>query len=101
MNGNVATSPTALDPLIATKVINWYYTGMDQSVAADEIAKALASNDDTERTNLMGQVQDKLVEQATQIGLVTTAPVYAVKPKVHGFAPFTYLRWYPEQVWIG
>ena len=100
LNGNVATSPSALDPIIATQVIEWYYTAMPADLAADDIAAALASDDDEERAALVQSIQDALVEQAGQIGIVTLPSVYAVKPYVHGVAPFPYLRWYPQTVYL-
>lgn len=98
LNGNVATSPSALDPIIATQVIEWYYTAMPADLAAADLAAALASDDDAERAQLVGSIQDALVEQAGQIGMVTLASLYAVKPYVKGVEPFPYLRWYPQTV---
>ncbi|MGB8860800.1 MAG: ABC transporter substrate-binding protein, partial [Ilumatobacteraceae bacterium] len=98
INGNVATSPTALDPIVATQVIDWYFTGMSADLAADDIAAALATTDDATRTELVSSIQDQLVLEAGNIGLVTVDSIYAVKPNIVGFSPFPYLRWYPQNV---
>jgi ABC-type transport system substrate-binding protein len=100
INGNVATSPSAMDPIVATQVIDWYFTGMPATTAADDIAAALASDDDGERSALVTKIQDALVEEAGMIGLVTLDSVYAVKPSIHGFAPFPFLRWYPQDMTV-
>jgi peptide/nickel transport system substrate-binding protein len=101
INGNVATSPSALDPILATQVIGWYYSGMPADLGAEELAAARASTDDGERSQLVTEVQDLLVEQAGNIGLVTLDSTYAVKPGITGFAPFPFLRWYPQNVGVG
>lgn len=98
INGNVATSPTALDPIIATQVIDWYFTGIPAETGLDEIMAAMASGDDAEREALVTKIQDALIEQAGMIGLVTLDSLYAVKPNVANFAPFPFLRWYPQDV---
>ncbi|MBI5087315.1 MAG: ABC transporter substrate-binding protein, partial [Actinobacteria bacterium] len=85
INGNVATSPSALDPILATQVIGWYYSGMPVDLGAEQLAAARASEDDDERAQLVTEVQDLLVEQAGNIGLLTLDSTYAVKPGVTGF----------------
>ena len=93
INNNAAWPPTALDPIIATQVIGWYYTGMDAGLAGADIEAALAEGDPSARIPYITSIQDQLLEGGGMVGLVTFQPVFAATDRVQGWTLWPTGNW--------
>ena len=93
INFNAAWPPTALDPVIATQVIGWYYTGMDPNLASDDIEAALAEPDPSARAGHITSIQDQLLEGGGQVGIVTLQQVFAATDRVQGWTLWPTGNW--------
>ena len=100
INFNAAWPPTALDPVIATQVIGWYYTGMDPNLASDEIAAALAEPDPAARAALISSIEDRLLEGGGKVGLVTIQQVFAATDRVQGWMLWPTGNWNSAAVYV-
>lgn len=93
INFNAAWPPTALDPVIATQVIGWYYTGMDPDLAVAEIESALGEPDPSARSEYITAIQDQLLEGGGQVGLVTIQQVFAATDRIQGWTLWPTGNW--------
>jgi ABC-type transport system substrate-binding protein len=93
INFNAAWPPTALDPVIATQVIGWYYTGMDPNLASVDIEAALAEPDPSARAGHITSIQDQLLEGGGQVGIVTLQQVFAATDRVQGWTLWPTGNW--------
>jgi ABC-type transport system substrate-binding protein len=93
INFNAAWPPTALDPVIATQVIGWYYTGMDPGIASADIEAALAEPDPAARAAHITSIQDQLLQGGGQVGLLTLQQVFAAVDRVQGWTLWPTGNW--------
>jgi len=100
LNFNAAWPPTALDPVIATQVIGWYYTGMDPGIASADIEAALAEPDPAARAALITSIQDQLLVGGGQVGLVTVQQVFAASSRVQGWTLWPTGNWNAAAVFV-
>ena len=99
-NFNAAWPPTVLDPIIATQVIGWYYTGMDPAIGNAEIEAALAEGDPAARAELVTSIQDQLLEVGGQQGIVTIEQVFAANSTIQGWTLWPTGNWNSASVYV-
>ena len=100
INFNAAWPPTALDPVIATQVIGWYYTGMDPMLASGDIEAALAEPDPAARVAHITAIQDQLLTGGGEVGLVTIQQVLAATGRVQGWVLWPTGNWNAADVFV-
>jgi ABC-type transport system substrate-binding protein len=100
INFNAAWPPTVLDPIVATQVIGWYYTGMDPSIGSAEIEAALAESDPAARAALVTSIQDQLLEAGGKQGIVTLQLVFAANSRVQGWSLWPTGNWNSAAVYV-
>ena len=93
-----AISPTIFDPMSSLFGLYYPWVGADGTVITDSYFGGTATFDAAAQKAAVDAMQDDARAQNAILGLYNFSVVFAVSPRVQGFAPFQYGMYYPDSI---